>query len=953
MNIHKFHRFWVNGLVVLAFLVCGVLPAHASEIRVVSTFEMLKAALFEADSGDVILINGSLLCKEPVQVKTHVTIQSLNNDTLYRDYSGIPLITVTDNGLLTLRSVVINSRVDFLDGEAIYVQGELNMGSQTTILGTISLQQGKLLSVSGAIGGDIALNIKDGNGVPLLPSIGSVIGRCDAGTTGVGCMYSLMDAYLVPVSVGDSVLVWRYASDFEMDAVDLDLPSHRRWATANIGTSIEWQSGSYFTWGGLAPFDLSNHDGSNCMTNWPDSLDVAYFYLGGNWHIPTKEQWQELIDNTNVFEDEVVSLSGLHVPGYRFQSKVHSNRSIFIPVSGYMTIQGAEVANRDGDKLYYWTSTFDTVNNAPVYVSVSSFFTQLADIGIPVRAVVDPMQYFVEVDSAEGGVVTGVDTGSYAVGTLLTATAEPDPGWHFVSWSDGSTENPKMVVLSSDTAFVTIFERNSYRLILMLPSGDTVTDTLIRMDDPMVEVVEPVVEGHEFVQWSPTLPDTMPMSDVVSVAVYNRKEYSVMWQGVDTIVYDGLNHAPKAYYINDFGDTISAEVFDYVSGKSVFSQAKEYTLLAIAADTNYRLSINSRHPFVIKPKKLSVVDVRVSGIKMVDGNNVAKLISTPSLVGVCQADDLSLEVKAFFSDPTVGGNKTITVLYSIKGQGIVNYTYTRDSVIADNGAILNKLEIDKQSSTGGISVDDQGYCENDYAEVSYSLLPGSNPTYYKVIFSDNAVSEGFVQDSLWRSCTDWSVSGMFGFRIPDGCQGGVYRLYLQFRNELDSVSAKIPVEFLVNESRRALKAVFTDVISVDRARLELETYQWYRDGEPIQGATLPYFQESGVLYGHTYSLVGWVNNRQVRVCPQSSFSIETSNHNYAISVFPNPASDYVTVEYDVESIDRHEVLLLDSYGNQIRSASFVGHRYQMPVSSLPSGNYMILLDGHPKRFVKR
>ena len=56
---------------------------------------------------------------------------------------------------------------------------------------------------------------------------------------------------------------------------------------------------------------------------------------------------------------------------------------------------------------------------------------------------------------AEMGSVSG--GGTYATGSTASLTATPNAGYEFVRWSDGNTDNPRMVRVTQDSTFTAIF----------------------------------------------------------------------------------------------------------------------------------------------------------------------------------------------------------------------------------------------------------------------------------------------------------------------------------------------------------------------------------------------------------------------------------------------------------------------------------------------------------------
>ena len=77
-------------------------------------------------------------------------------------------------------------------------------------------------------------------------------------------------------------------------------------------------------------------------------------------------------------------------------------------------------------------------------------------------------------DTAYGSVLGG---GRWPDDTYDTIEAVPSPGYHFDSWNDGSTDNPRVIHLTSDTSFVAIFYSNE-SFNLQVSSSDEALGTV-------------------------------------------------------------------------------------------------------------------------------------------------------------------------------------------------------------------------------------------------------------------------------------------------------------------------------------------------------------------------------------------------------------------------------------------------------------------------------------------
>ena len=145
--------------------------------------------------------------------------------------------------------------------------------------------------------------------------------------------------------------------------VNLGLPSGTLWATCNIGATSETDYGVYFQWGDIsgisgsllgkysdenyswatAPFNNRsssyNEEYFNAhKSEWLDDnnnlkpeYDAATQIMGGDWRMPTKAEFDELLSGTT--NGWIFNYNDTGVSGREFTSKTNGN-SIFIPAAG-------------------------------------------------------------------------------------------------------------------------------------------------------------------------------------------------------------------------------------------------------------------------------------------------------------------------------------------------------------------------------------------------------------------------------------------------------------------------------------------------------------------------------------------------------------------------------------------------------------------------------------------
>ena len=166
-------------------------------------------------------------------------------------------------------------------------------------------------------------------------------------------------------------------SSEEAIAVDMGLPSGTLWADRNIGAKSPEDFGLYFSWGNIeghvmgSGYDFDDYNetkGHELDGDIDIEHDAARFNMGEPWQMPTKEQFQELVDNCT---REWCCENG-HM-GSRFTSKING-KSVFFPAAGRG--YGTSIDNV-GSYGYYWSSSWYSANSAyRMYFNSSSVSPQ-------------------------------------------------------------------------------------------------------------------------------------------------------------------------------------------------------------------------------------------------------------------------------------------------------------------------------------------------------------------------------------------------------------------------------------------------------------------------------------------------------------------------------------------------------------------------------------------------
>lgn len=154
--------------------------------------------------------------------------------------------------------------------------------------------------------------------------------------------------------------------------VDLGLPSGLLWATMNIGAESPWDYGTYFAWGETNSksnysWELYKWGDGETFTKYNADVDdtfgkvdnkqtlekeddAAAMNWGGNWRIPTSEEWAELCNKKNC----TWLFTNQHgVNGQVVTSKINGN-SIFLPAAG---VYYDKYVDLKGKHAEYWSSS--------------------------------------------------------------------------------------------------------------------------------------------------------------------------------------------------------------------------------------------------------------------------------------------------------------------------------------------------------------------------------------------------------------------------------------------------------------------------------------------------------------------------------------------------------------------------------------------------------------------
>lgn len=579
----------------------------------------------------------------------------------------------------------------------------------------------------------------------------------------------------------------------------------------------------------------------------------------------------------------------------------------------------------------------------------------------------------------EGRIVPDFDN-PVTYGDTVVLTVEPAEGYHFISWNDGDTINPRQLVIVSDTSLYPIFMPNTYDFVVVVDAdtllnivvtyGDTITDSLLN--------IIPEKIGYDFIGWSPSLPLVVGAGDVTLEAQWTKKIYHI---AIDTTVENGnvLNDADLyvAYEDTIILQAVADEGFHFVSwsdgnrsnpreiivtGDSSFAPSFGpsiyYVTIVSDFDTlivlpvHYKDSIMRQQLDSLYPSKVghdfvgwnvdlplvmpshdtsitALYDPKIFSVITKINGNVGKVTGDGDYPYGTVVDLEAIPNLGYHFVSWGDGDTLKTLRFVVSSDTIVSALFAKD---------IDEMMVDT------LVIPSFGYCPNTEDVIRYTLLNSESPTEYKIIYSEEAKLAGFVDVDFTRITADNEVKIV----IPD-CPANVYRARIQFKNAINSVTPFFDVDLRVNLSSDYITDIWKDVVSVVNTENIFTQYQWYHDDVKIGGANSPYYCEKKGLTGNYYLETVTTDGKQLRTCKKwFDYGFNTT-----LSVYPNPTYDNATAELSVDNGSTHMVTITNTSGVVVFSSTFVGRKTQLDFRRLPSGTYVVSVDGLSVKEIKR
>jgi uncharacterized protein YjiK len=185
-----------------------------------------------------------------------------------------------------------------------------------------------------------------------------------------------------------------------------------------------------------------------------------------------------------------------------------------------------------------------------------------------------PEEIVIPVNDSLAGTVDVIVPEHATLDSLVTITAVPEPHYHFVSWSDGNTENPRTVTVREALVLTAIFAIDQHTITVLSNDENMGTVSVGGTYDygTEISISADAREGYRFVMWNDSNTDN-PRTIVVEQDITFIAYFEVA-DGIHEVDENNINiysYDNQIFVVNAEG--LSVEIFD-MSGRLIVSESR-------------------------------------------------------------------------------------------------------------------------------------------------------------------------------------------------------------------------------------------------------------------------------------------------------------------------------------------------------------------------------------------
>lgn len=415
-----------------------------------------------------------------------------------------------------------------------------------------------------------------------------------------------------------------------------------------------------------------------------------------------------------------------------------------------------------------------------------------------------------------------------------------------------------------------------------------------------------------------------------SKGVY-QLEYTQSEIGFDLRISNMSNENETAKYFVNGED---------ITGKMLTAGA--YTIKAVMYQYDLQVA-EAEWKVNVKKLKLKITDPQVQHTKVYDGTKSVELIGKQcEITNSLESDNITIASQTQeYDTPEIGSGKKITVSFTLKGD-ITDKYIAPASVIYNDGVISpGKIEV------SDINVIKADYCQGEEAKIILTISDGVPQTAF-ITFDDAAKQNGFADLEINDLTIESETEKSFTLAIPETAGGGNYNGEITLTDPLGTVSQKYSFSITVNYPNSFIVPKFNDVVLVNNYTEQFTEYQWYKNGEKIDGATLQFYCDPNGINGIYSVEVTSTQGAKTKICGAELTAQEqavTKSLAKKIEIYPNPATSSQPIKIKLVNLSENDIenanmVIINSIGNKVMQLKNLSEEFDI---SLPKGSYTITI----------